>query len=62
LTLGDGLYRRIDGIDLIVARGLAAAVVVIILKDDLLGFGIKALPLGIAGWTCRVFMPLRLLV
>ena len=48
LAFGDGLDRRIDGVDLIVARGLAAAIVVIILQDDLFGFGVKALPLGVA--------------
>ena len=44
LALGDGLDRRVDGVDLVVARGLAAAVVVIVLKDDLLGFRRQALP------------------
>ena len=36
LALGDGLDRRVDGVDLVVARGLAAAVVEVVLKDDLL--------------------------
>ena len=35
LALGDGLDRGVDGVDLIVARRLAAAVVEIILEDDL---------------------------
>ena len=35
LALGDGLDRGVDGVDLIVARGLAAAVVEVVLKDDL---------------------------
>ena len=48
LALGDGLDRRVDGVDLVVARGLAAAVVEIVLKDDLLGFGRQALPGAIA--------------
>ena len=38
----------IDGVHLIVARGLAAAVVVIVLKHDLFGFGVEALPGAIA--------------
>ena len=41
LALGDGLDRRVDGVDLVVARGLAAAVVVVVLKDDLLGSGVR---------------------
>ena len=36
LALGNGLDRRVDGIGLVVARGLAAAVVKIVLQDDLL--------------------------
>ena len=47
-ALGDGLDRGVDGVDLIVARGLAAAVVEIVLKDDLLGLGVEALPGAIA--------------
>jgi hypothetical protein len=47
LALGDGLDRRVDGIHLIVARGLAAAVVVVVLKNDLLGRR-RALPGAIA--------------
>ena len=47
-ALGDGLDRRVDRVDLIVARLLAAAVVVVILKNDLLGFGVEALPGAIA--------------
>jgi hypothetical protein len=49
LTLGDSLDRRIDGIDLIVARGLAAAVLEVVLKHDLLGFRVETLPSAI---TC----------
>ena len=48
LALGDGLDRGVDGVDLVVARGLAAAVVEIVLKDDLLGFRRQALPGAIA--------------
>ena len=48
LALGDGLDRRVDGVDLVVARGLAAAVVEIVLKDDLLRFRRQALPGAIA--------------
>ena len=47
-ALGDGLDRGVDGVDLIIARGLAAAVVEIVLKHDLFGFGVKALPGAIA--------------
>ena len=36
LALGDGFDRRVDGVDLVVARGLAAAVVEVVLQDDLL--------------------------
>jgi hypothetical protein len=35
----DGLHRGVDGIDLVVARRLAAAAVEIVLKNNLLGFG-----------------------
>ena len=41
LALGDGLDRGIDGIDLIVARSLAAAVVEVVLQDDLLRLGVS---------------------
>ena len=37
LPLCDGLDRRIDRIDLVVARCLCAAIVVVVLQDDLLG-------------------------
>ena len=47
-ALGDGLDRRVDGVDLIVARGFAAAVVVIVLKNDLFGPRVEALPFRIA--------------
>ena len=54
LPLGDGLDRRVDGVSLVVARRLAAAVIEIVLKDDLLGFRRQALPGPIAppqiGW------------
>ena len=49
LALGDGLDRRVDGVDLVVARRLAAAVVVVVLEDDLLGLGRQALPGAVAG-------------
>ena len=42
--LGNGLYRAVDGIDLIVARSLAAAILMIILKYNFLGVGRQALP------------------
>ena len=48
LPLGDGLDRRVDGVHLIVARRLAAAVLEVVLKDDPLGFGRQALPDPIA--------------
>ena len=47
-ALGDGLDGGVDGVDLIVAGRLAAAVVKIVLKNDLLGFGRQALPGAIA--------------
>ena len=47
-ALGDGLDRGVDGVHLIVARGLAAAVVEIVLKHDLFGFRVEALPGAIA--------------
>ena len=47
-ALGDRLDRGVDGVDLIVARGLVAAVGVVILKHDLLGFGVETLPGAIA--------------
>ena len=48
LALGDGLDGGVDGVDLVVARRLAAAVVEVVLKDDLLGFGVEALPGAVA--------------
>jgi hypothetical protein len=42
--LGDGLDRRIDGVDLVIARSLAAGVIEIILQDELLG--LLTAPLG----------------
>ncbi len=47
-ALGDGLDRGVDGVHLIIARGLAAAVVEIVLKHDLFGLGVEALPGAIA--------------
>ena len=47
-ALGDGLDGGVDGIGLIVAWGFAAAVVVIILEDNGLGFGRQALPCAVA--------------
>src|SRR5258705_5183979 len=47
-AFGDGLNRSVNGVDLVVAWGFAAAVVEIVLKYDLLGLGVEALPLGIA--------------
>ena len=47
-ALGDGLDRGVDGIDLIVARGLVAAVVEIVLQDDLFGLRRQSLPGAIA--------------
>ena len=47
--LGDGLDRGADGVDLVVARHLAASVLVILLKDHLLSFQCQALPGAIAG-------------
>ena len=47
-ALGDGLDCGVDGVDLIVARRLAAAVVEIVLKNDFLGLGRQALPGAIA--------------
>ena len=44
VALGDGLHGGVDGIDLVVTRRFAAAVVKIVLKDDLLGFRRQALP------------------
>ena len=44
LSLGDRLDSRVDGIDLVVTRGLADAVVVIVLEDELFGFQVEALP------------------
>jgi hypothetical protein len=44
LALGDGFDRGVDGVDLVVARPLAAAVVVVVLEDHLLCLGCQALP------------------
>ena len=49
LPFGDGFDRGVDGGDLVVARGLAPAVLVIVLEDDLLGLRRQALPGAIAG-------------
>ncbi len=46
--LGDGLDGRVDGIDLVVARGLAAAVLEIVLKNDGLSLWRQPLPGAIA--------------
>ena len=48
LALGDGFDGRVDGVDLVVARRLAAAVVVVVLQDDLLGFRRQAFPGAVA--------------
>ena len=48
LPLGDGLDRGVDGVDLVVARLLAAAVVVIVLQDDLFLLGGQPLPGAVA--------------
>ena len=48
LALGDGLDRRVDGVALVVARRLAAAVVEVILQDDLFRLGRQALPGAVA--------------
>ena len=44
LALGDGFYRCVDRVGLIVARILAAAILKIILQDDLLLLGRQSLP------------------
>ena len=44
LALGDGLDGGVDGVALVVARRLAAAVVEVVLEDDLLCVGRQALP------------------
>ena len=41
---GDGRDGRVDGVDLVVARRLAAAIVKIVLKDDFFGSRCQALP------------------
>ena len=48
LPLGDGLDGRVHGVDLVVARRLAASVLEVVLEDDLLGFGRQPLPCPIA--------------
>ena len=54
LPLGNGLDRGVDGVDLVVARGLVVAALVIVLKDNFLSFRGQALPGAIArpqfGW------------
>ena len=47
-TLGDRLDGSVDGVDLVVARGLAAAVVEVVLEDDGLGLRRQPLPGTIA--------------
>ena len=47
-ALGDRLDGGVDGVDLVVARGLAAAIVEIVLEDDGLGLGRQPLPGAIA--------------
>ena len=49
LPLGDRLNGGVDGVDLVVTRLLSAAVVVVVLKDDLFGFGVEAFPGPVAG-------------
>ena len=59
LAPGNRLDSRVDGVDLVVAGGLAAAVVVVALKDDLLrrpkstanGCFLKGEGVGGYGWT-----------
>ena len=48
LSLGDGLDGGVDGVDLVVARGLAAAVIEVILEDDVLGLRRQAFPGAVA--------------
>ena len=48
-ALGDGLDRGVDGIDLVVARRLAAAIVEVILQDDRFRLGVQSLPAAITG-------------
>ena len=43
-TSGDGLEGGVDSADLVVARCLAGRVVVVVLKDDILGLEPKTLP------------------
>ena len=47
-ALGDRLDGGVDGVDLVVARSLAAAIVEIVLEDDGLGLGRQPLPGAIA--------------
>ena len=49
LALGDGLDRRIDGIALVVARRLAAAVIEVVLQDDFFFVRRDAFPLAVFG-------------
>jgi len=46
--LGDGLDRRVDRVDLVVPRRLAAGVLEIVLENGLFGFRRQALPGSIA--------------
>ena len=48
LPLGDGFDRGVNGADLVIARALVAAVVVVVLENDFLRFGRQALPTAIA--------------
>jgi hypothetical protein len=48
LALGDGFDRGVDGIGLIVARALAAAIFKIILQDDRFLVGSEAFPGAVA--------------
>ena len=47
-ALGDRFDGGVDGVDLVVARRLAAAIVVVVLEDDGLGLGRQSLPVAIA--------------
>ncbi len=48
LALSDRFNRGVNGVDLIVAWCFPASIVVVVLKDDLLGLGVQALPPPIA--------------
>ena len=47
-ALGDRFDGGVDGVDLVVARGLVSAIVEIVLEDDGLGLGCQPLPGAIA--------------